>query len=152
MKVRIFLKFYGFFIFIFFAFNTFSFDNFDKENRDGAIDYDLSLTKDTRIKEYIYNPNDVYLLQLHYGYQSQIEFQKNEIIKTISVGDTYAWKVTPLGNILFINPMEKNMRTNMTIITNKRTYQFDLVSREFDQSSINELVYVIRFYYPKKHH
>lgn len=114
------------------------------------IDYDLALTKDSRIKEYIYNPNDVYLLQLNYGYQSQIEFQKNEVIKTISIGDTYSWKVTPLGNILFINPMEKNMRTNMTIITSKRTYQFDLISKEFNKDNINDLVYVIRFYYPKK--
>ena len=120
------------------------------QNLDDPVDYDLSLTKDSRIKEYIYSPNDIYLLQLNYGYQSQIEFQKNEVIQTISIGDTYSWKVTPLGNILFINPMEKNMRTNMTIITNKRTYQFDLLSKEMDKDNINELVYVIRFYYPKK--
>ena len=103
---------------------------------------ELSLTTDSRIKTYIYNPNEVYLLVLHYGFQSHIEFAKNETIETITLGESFAWKLTPLGNKLFIKPMEKNIRTNMTIITNKRTYQFDIVSKD--------LVYVVRFQYPKK--
>lgn len=37
---------------------------------------ELSLTTDSRIKTYIYNPNEVYLLVLHYGFQSHIEFAK----------------------------------------------------------------------------
>jgi type IV secretion system protein VirB9 len=38
----------------------------------------------------------------------------------------------------------------MTIITNVRTYQFDIVSRELEDGDEKDLVYVIRFYYPKK--
>ena len=45
--------------------------------------------------------------------------------------------------------MEKNARTNMTIITNKRTYQFDIVSQEFNKDDISQLVYVVSFFYPK---
>lgn len=115
-----------------------------------ADNYNLTLTKDSRIKKYIYNPNDVYLLQLQFGYQSQIEFEKNEVIKTISIGDTYAWKMTPINNRLFINPMENNARTNMTVITNKRTYQFDIVTKAFADDGVSALVYVLSFYYPKK--
>lgn len=114
-----------------------------------AQDYNLTLTHDSRIKKYIYNPNDVYLLRLHFGYQSQIEFEKSETIQTISLGDTYSWKITPINNRIFINPMEKNARTNMTIITNKRTYQFDIVSQEFNKDDISQLVYVVSFFYPK---
>lgn len=114
-------------------------------------DEDMSITTDNRIKTYIYNPNEVYLLVLHFGFQSHIEFAKEEEIQTISLGDAYAWTISPLGNRLFIKPLEKNIRTNMTIITNKRTYQFDIVSKELGlEEDEKDLVYVVRFYYPKK--
>lgn len=116
---------------------------------DNYID-DLSITTDNRIKTYIYNPNEVYLLVLHFGFQSHIEFAKNEEIQTITLGDAYAWKITPLANRLFIKPLEKDIRTNMTIITNKRTYEFDIASMELEEGREKDLVYVIRFYYPKK--
>lgn len=108
------------------------------------------LTTDSRIKTYVYSPNEVFLLVLHYGFQSHIEFGKNETIETITLGDSFAWKITPLDNRLFIKPMERNIRTNMTIITNKKTYQFDLVSKELESGDEKDLVYVVRFQYPKK--
>ncbi|MDN3030810.1 MAG: TrbG/VirB9 family P-type conjugative transfer protein [Candidatus Tisiphia sp.] len=111
---------------------------------------DLAITADNRIKTYIHNPNEVYLLVLHFGFQSSIEFAKNEEIQNIVLGESYAWKMTPLANRLFIKPLEKNIRTNMTIITNKRTYQFDVVSKELEEGREKDLVYVVRFYYPKK--
>ncbi len=116
---------------------------------DNDID-DLAITTDNRIKTYIHNPNEVYLLVLHFGFQSSIEFAKNEEIQNIVLGESYAWKMTPLANRLFIKPLEKNIRTNMTIITNKRTYQFDVVSKELEEGREKDLVYVVRFYYPKK--
>ncbi len=115
-----------------------------------AFQEDLPITRDTRIKTYIYNPNEVYLLVLHYGFQSHIEFAQGESIETISLGDSYAWKITPLANRLFIRPLEKNIRTNMTIITNKRAYQFDIVSKELEEGEEQDLVYQIKFFYPKK--
>ena len=115
-----------------------------------ASQYDEDLTTDSRIKTYMYNPNEVFLLVLHYGFQSHIEFAKNETINTITLGDSYSWKITPLDNRLFIKPMERDIRTNMTIITNKRTYQFDIAAKELDNGDEKDLVYVIRFQYPKK--
>jgi len=115
-----------------------------------AYTNDVLLTTDNRIKTYVYSPNEVYLLVLHFGFQSSIEFEKNESIETITLGDSYAWKITPLGNRLFIKPMERNIRTNMTIITNRRTYQFDIVAKELESGAEKDLVYVMRFQYPKK--
>ncbi|RTK93107.1 MAG: hypothetical protein EKK61_01710 [Rickettsiales bacterium] len=112
--------------------------------------YDDPIITDSRIKTYIYSPNDIYLLVLHYGFQSHIEFAKNESIETITLGDSYAWKITPLGNKLFIKPLERNIRTNMTIITNKKTYQFDIIAQELESGNEKDLVYVVRFQYPKK--
>lgn len=116
-----------------------------------ATHYDDVLTTDSRIKTYVYSPNNIYLLVLHYGFQSSIEFAQNEHIEFFTVGDSYAWKITPVGNNrLFIKPMKRDMRTNMTIITNKRTYQFDIVARELKNEEDKDLVYVVRFQYPKK--
>lgn len=121
-----------------------------KYDRYDATSSDIPLTTDSRIKTYIYSPNEVFLLVLHYGFQSHIEFSKGEVIDTITLGDTYAWKIAPIDNRLFIRPMEKNIRTNMTIITNKKTYQFDLVAKELEDGEEKDLVYLVRFYYPEK--
>jgi len=115
-----------------------------------AFEEDYPITTDNRIKTYIYNPNEVYLLVLHYGFQSHIEFARGETIETISLGDSYAWKITPLDHRLFIRPLEKNIRTNMTIITNKRSYQFDIVAKDLELGEEKDLVYQIKFFYPKK--
>ncbi|MFK8040582.1 MAG: TrbG/VirB9 family P-type conjugative transfer protein [Rickettsiaceae bacterium] len=114
-----------------------------------AYEDNVPITTDNRIKTYIYNPNEVYLLVLHVGFQSYIEVDKNEQIQTIVLGDTYAWKMNTLGNRIFINTLEKNVRTNMTIITNKRLYEFDLVSKEIIDNDYTNVVYAVKFYYPK---
>jgi type IV secretion system protein VirB9 len=115
-----------------------------------SYEEDTPITTDNRIKTYLYNPNEVYLLVLHFGFQSQIEFAKQEEIQTITLGNSYAWTINPLANRLFINPQERNIRTNMTVITNKRTYHFDLVSKELEEGGEKDLVYVIKFDYLKK--
>jgi type IV secretion system protein VirB9 len=110
---------------------------------------DEPITIDNRIKTYIYSENEVFRLLVHYGYQSSIEFAEGEKIATISVGDSFAWKITPVGRRLFIKALQDNMHTNMTIITNKHTYQFDLMSKTPDKNIDKELVYVLRFFYPE---
>ena len=111
---------------------------------------DYTASKDKRIKQVQYFPNEIYLMILQFGFQSNIEFAKGERVQTISLGDTYSWKITPLDNLLFIRPLEKNVRTNMTVITNKNKYQFDLVSKDFDDYDENQVTYSMKFNYPKK--
>jgi type IV secretion system protein VirB9 len=112
---------------------------------------DIPLATDRRIKTYVYNANEVYLLLIRSGFQSSVEFERGEEIKTLSLGDAYSWNITPVGNRMFIKPLENDIRTNMTVITNKRTYQFDVVSQNGDDDNMNEdISYVVRFYYPVK--
>lgn len=109
------------------------------------------ITTDSRIKTLVYNENEVFRIIVHYGYQSSIEFAKNEEIQTLSLGDSYSWKITPVGNRIFIKALTKKGRTNMTLITNKRSYHFDIISRENSNLVDQELVYVARFFYPDEH-
>ena len=107
------------------------------------------LSMDSRIKTYIYNPNDDYRMVVQHGFQSHIEFGNSEEIETISLGDTFAWQVSPIGRRLFIKPLEENMHTNMTVITTKRSYQFEIISVSADDVTDPLLAYVVRFYYPE---
>ena len=109
------------------------------------------ITSDSRIKTFVYNPNEVFSITTHYGYQSNIEFAQKESIETISVGDRVGWQVVPAGRRLFIRAMEENARTNMTVVTNQRAYQFELRSSSASAVIGSEaLTYVVRFFYPSE--
>ncbi len=107
------------------------------------------VTTDSRIRTLVYNPNEVYELKFYYNYQSFIEFADDEEIEMISIGEAFAWRLTPAGKRLFVRPLEVAAHTNMTIITNKRTYHFDIRSGEYDGKADEELIYTVRFYYPQ---
>lgn len=103
---------------------------------------------DSRIKTFVYSEYEVFRLVVHFGYQSHIKLAKNENVQTISLGDASAWQITPVENRIFIKPLQEQAHTNMTIITNKRTYQFDLQSKVPGDDVDDELVYMVRFFYP----
>ena len=107
------------------------------------------ITTDSRIRTLVYNPNEVYELKFYYNYQSFIEFSEDEEIEMISIGEAFAWRLTPAGKRLFVRPLEIAAHTNMTIITNKRTYHFDIRSDEFTGKADEDLVYTVRFFYPQ---
>lgn len=136
-KLKIFSKaiFLSFVLVIFVAFNS--------------VAQPIPTTTDSRIRTLVYNPNEVYELKFYYGYQSFIEFADSEEIEMISIGEAFAWRITPAGKRLFIRPLEIAAHTNMTIITNRRTYHFDIRSGEYDGRADEELVYTVRFYYPQ---
>ena len=79
------------------------------------------IVSDSRIKTLVFSESEVFKVVLHYGYQSNIEFAKNESVEAISMGNTYAWQVTPVENRIFLKPLEPEAHTNMTVITDKRT-------------------------------
>lgn len=103
---------------------------------------------DSRIRVIVYNPDDVFKYTGYYGYQASIELSKNEEIVSISMGDTTAWQIVPAGNRIFIKPIEQDATTNMTLITNKRTYFFELYAEETTDIRDPDLVFNVRFIYP----
>ncbi|MDF2966009.1 MAG: virB9 [Rickettsiaceae bacterium] len=103
---------------------------------------------DSRIKVIVYSPDDVFKFTGYYGYQANIEFAKDEEILNISMGDSTSWQVVASGYRLFIKPMEKDATTNMTLITNKRTYFFELYAEEAEDIRDPNMVFSLRFLYP----
>jgi type IV secretion system protein VirB9 len=121
-----------------------------------AADMEPSLPSDSRIKVLMYDEADVYTITTKYGYQTNIVFASNEEIETISVGDRSMWQIIPSGHRMFIRPMEENVTTNMTVLTNKRSYQFDLKSVNAEKSAEkgaeknDSNIYVAKFFYPEE--
>lgn len=113
-----------------------------------ASEIDAPVTVDSRIKTFVYSENEIFPVVLHYGYQTAIEFSKDETIQTYSVGNQFVWQFSAIGRTLFIRPLEDNIVTNMTVITNKRRYYFELYSKMISGINDEEMSYVVRFFYP----
>jgi type IV secretion system protein VirB9 len=103
---------------------------------------------DHRVRTVMYQKDEVYKYTGHYRFQTSIEFGQDEEIKTISMGDSTAWMLNPSGNRLFLKPIEQDATTNMTIITNKRIYLFELHARETDDIDDKDMTFIMRFLYP----
>ena len=114
-----------------------------------AAQFPHYLGSEKKFRSYIYNPNDVYRYAGHYTYQGFVEFEEGETIGTISMGNPSLWLFETLGNRLFLKPVgEDNSETNMTIISSKRVYHFELMAKEARGINDKDLIFVAKFVYP----
>lgn len=114
----------------------------------GATQVPHAGAADARIKQVTYDPNNVVQIVGHYGYSTHIEFDGSETIKNVALGDSLAWEVAPVGNHLFVKPREPNATTNMTVLTNKRVYNFMLSAHQEKNPSSRNLYFQVAFTYP----
>lgn len=101
---------------------------------------------DNRIRSVAYDPEQIVRIVGKTGIQSTIEFGAGERIENVAVGDSSAWQITPnrRASLLFVKPLSARSRTNMTVVTDKHTYMFDLVAGEKSAAP----VYALKFSYP----
>ena len=69
---------------------------------------------DPRIRTVVYKSDDVVKVNATFGISLLISFGKDEVIDTITLGDTVAWQVVPnkKRNPVFIKPVSKEAETN----------------------------------------
>lgn len=103
---------------------------------------------DRRLVEHFYNADEVVQLQGRANVQAAIRFAENEHIENVAIGDSQSWQVTPnkRANLLFVKPLADRAATNMTVVTDKRTYLFDLVASPANRNP----VYLLAFTYPEE--
>ncbi len=77
---------------------------------------------DYRIKSVLYNALDTVELNAVLGIQIHITVGKDEKYVTHAFGDTRAWQFTHSGNNFFIRPTADLSDTNLTIVTDRHTY------------------------------
>jgi type IV secretion system protein VirB9 len=104
------------------------------------------------IRYITYNPDAIIRLTGHTGYQMMLEFEPGEKLETVGIGDSSGWQVTPngAGTIMFLKPIGLPPTTNLSIITNQRRYNLELVARSGAKVPQSQIVYAVRFRYPQK--
>lgn len=100
---------------------------------------------DPRIQTVPFAPDQVVLLEAAPGYHLTLELSPDERVETVAIGDSSSWQVTAnkRGDLLFVKALISGASTNMTVFTNVRTYNFDLVP-----VSSTQMAYTVRFTYP----
>ncbi|MDD9908687.1 MAG: TrbG/VirB9 family P-type conjugative transfer protein [Ahrensia sp.] len=88
----------------------------------------VPLPADGRIKQFVYNENTVYRLDMHTNFISTVQFGKGEVVESIQVGDSASWQIIRLkrGDVISIKPLNQDAVTNMTVYTDRRVYSFEL--------------------------
>ncbi|WP_374406432.1 TrbG/VirB9 family P-type conjugative transfer protein [Pelagerythrobacter sp.] len=106
-----------------------------------------AMADDARLVERLYDPAQVVTIEGRTKVQATIQFGEDEAIENVAIGDSESWQVTPnkRANLLFVKPLAPTAKTNMTVVTNQRTYLFDLVA-----SPRANPLYVLKFTYPEE--
>ncbi|MFZ4747505.1 MAG: TrbG/VirB9 family P-type conjugative transfer protein [Sphingomonas sp.] len=102
---------------------------------------------DARLQTVLYNPDQVVELQVASGYQLTVELGTDERIENIAVGDSASWQVTPnkRGDHLFVKMAPGAATTNLTVVTDARTYALTLNP---SMGVMGDLAFIVRFRYP----
>lgn len=101
---------------------------------------------DNRIQYFNYSPDDVFVINTKIGRSSLIQFEDGEIINDdggLGMGEAQAWSLGVKANNIFFKPKQQMPDTNMIVVTNKRTYAFELKTAD------TNITYVARFKYPE---
>jgi len=105
-------------------------------------------TLDGRIRSAPYDADQVYRLRGFIGYQIDLQFEPGEKFVGIGAGDMEGLSYFGQDNHLFLKPKAANVATNLTVITNRRLYQFDYaVLPQRPSAGDPNVTYVLRFTY-----
>jgi type IV secretion system protein VirB9 len=110
---------------------------------------------DSRVRVADYSAAEVYKIRTFYGVSTHVQFAESETMTDVALGDKDAWEVEPRKSHLFIKPKAQKADTNLTVVTNRRVYQFALVveprgTRDDKAWKDPDLVYSLSFRYPEE--
>jgi type IV secretion system protein VirB9 len=106
---------------------------------------------DPRVRVVAYDPEQVIKLHGFVGYQIHFQFAEGETFVNLAAGDNKALDVGYEANHLVLKPLAEKVATNITVITNRRVYQFDYsASADRPDPARQDVIYSLRFIYPKE--
>jgi type IV secretion system protein VirB9 len=103
---------------------------------------------DTRVRVAAYSADQVYRLVGFVGYQTDLAFEVGETFVGLGAGDIEGLSFVAQDNHLFLKPKAAKVGTNLTILTSRRSYQFDYSAASTRPDATQEVTYVLRFTYP----
>jgi type IV secretion system protein VirB9 len=108
-----------------------------------------ALRPDPRIRVVPYRADAVFRLRGYVGYQIDITFAPGERFVGLGVGDSKGVTFAAEANHLFLKPRATHVATDLTVLTNRRTYLFDYEADAAPPDpSGADVVYALRFEYP----
>ncbi len=109
-----------------------------------------AMNADSRMRTLAYSAEQVYRLRGYVGYQIDLEFEPGETFIGLGAGDVEGLTIAAQDNHLFIKPKAANVRTNLTVLTTRRSYHFDyqVTSIAAPEKDEPDLIYRLRFAYP----
>ncbi|MGH8295136.1 MAG: TrbG/VirB9 family P-type conjugative transfer protein, partial [Steroidobacteraceae bacterium] len=91
----------------------------------------------------------MYRLRGYAGYEIDITFAPGEHFVGLGLGDAKGVRFAAEANHLFLKPSAAHVATNLTVLTNRRTYLFDYESGPSPPDpSGADVIYALRFEYP----
>ncbi|MFT4177847.1 MAG: TrbG/VirB9 family P-type conjugative transfer protein [Thermomonas sp.] len=105
---------------------------------------------DERIRSIDYDPGKVVRIDGCFGFQTMIQFAPGEKIENVGLGDASRWLVVPnkRADLLFVKPAYVSSHSNMTVATDRRRYNFELVAVASEACRRGRVLYTLQFRYP----
>jgi type IV secretion system protein VirB9 len=102
---------------------------------------------DPHIQTVLYDPEQVVGLHVAGGYAVTLVFSPDERIETVTLGDSAGWQVAVdhRADHLVVKPLGNPRPTNLTVISDQRTYNFSLYGADF---GMGVQPYTVSFTYP----
>ena len=110
----------------------------------------MSVQTDSRIVTLDYSEASVVRLEGCVNFQTMITFGTGEHIENVGLGDSSQWQVMPnkRADLLFVKPINAKAYSNMTVVSDKHTYNFELRAAPEDACDHGRAIYELRFNYP----
>jgi len=106
---------------------------------------------DPRLRVSAYSADEIYRLKAYVGYQIDLEFEPGERFVGLGAGDLRSLGFAAEDNHLFLKPKAASVETNLTVLTTRRTYQFDYsASAQRPDPVLGDVIYALRFTYPPR--
>jgi type IV secretion system protein VirB9 len=111
---------------------------------------------DHRVRYVDYDANQVYQVTGFFGYHVTIMFAAGEKVLTASAGYADGWDIALFGGFVTLKPKARSPDTSLVVMTDRRTYVFDLRAKEPPQGRVtsqyatdNDQIFLLRFRYPE---
>lgn len=97
---------------------------------------------DSRIVTFAFTPDVVYKLPVTIGMHTHIALaQDEELIEVPRIGDKVRWRIEGNEKNLYIKATVPNTVTSLSLVTDRRTYQFELIATTKPTERIQKAVF-----------
>ena len=111
-----------------------------------AANWPTRAKEDARMQYVDYSINNVTQVNAVTGLITTISFEPGETVVNYGSGYSTAWEFSTAGNQFFLKPKAEQATTNLVVITDRRTYLFD-VRLTWDKK---KATYHLQFKYPEE--